>query len=208
MKLSYYLKSQRTSQLSRLSTTPLWRSIRIHNPDTISHAQFRQLQKQFLLDGHQLKLQEKHVKLLSHCRNILLVDPILALPMTKHERSRCVRWRLGWLPLGKPQACPFHPHTLFTRSHSFSCLDMHHRLQMPTSIEDPLSYLLNCLPTAFLTKKARNSIDAWLIRWPTICAILQELDSLAHSQIPEPSNHLGETLVHYLRHLQSRFSDN
>ncbi|CEP17687.1 hypothetical protein [Parasitella parasitica] len=79
---------------------------------------------------------------------------------------------------------------------------------MPASIEDPLSYLLNCLPTTFRPKKARNSIGTWYIRWPTICAILQELDSLAHhSQIPEPSNHLGESLIQYLHHLQSRFSD-
>lgn len=62
----------------------------------MSHAQFRQLQKQFLIEGHQLKLQEKHVKLLSHCRGALLVNPILTLPISKTERSRCLRWRLGW----------------------------------------------------------------------------------------------------------------
>ncbi|KAI7904155.1 uncharacterized protein BX663DRAFT_432013, partial [Cokeromyces recurvatus] len=91
---------------------------------------------------------------------------------------------LGWLPLGKPQACPFHPNELFTRSHSFSCLHMHNRLQMPKSIEDPLSYLLNLLPSTFYTKKVKKSIDAWLIRWPSICAILFEMDYLA--SLPNP----------------------
>ncbi|KAI7898827.1 uncharacterized protein BX663DRAFT_580163 [Cokeromyces recurvatus] len=53
--------------------------------------------------------------------------------MTRSERFRCVRWRLGWLPLGKPspKPCPFHLNELFTRSHSVSCLHMHNRLQMP-----------------------------------------------------------------------------
>ncbi|KAG1543416.1 hypothetical protein G6F49_011353 [Rhizopus delemar] len=129
-------------------------------------------------------LQEKHAKLLSHCRNDLIVDPILRIPMTRSERSRCVRWRLGWLPL-----------------------DMHNRLQMPKSIDDPLSYLLNLLPSTFFTKKARRSIDAWLIRLPSICAILLEMDYLAHSQFPEASNHLGEPFVKRLHYIQQKFSD-
>ncbi|KAG1535107.1 hypothetical protein G6F46_010932 [Rhizopus delemar] len=152
-------------------------------------------------------LQEKHAKLLSHCRNDLIVDPILRIPMTRSERSRCVRWRLGWLPLGKPQSRPFHPNELFSRQHSFSCLDMHNRLQMPKSIDDPLSYLLNLLPSTFFTKKARRSIDAWLIRLPSICAILLEMDYLAHSQFPEASNHLGEPFVKRLHYIQQKFSD-
>ncbi|KAI7905153.1 uncharacterized protein BX663DRAFT_414933, partial [Cokeromyces recurvatus] len=71
-----------------------------------------------------------------------------------------------------PQACLFHPNELFTRSHSFSCLHMYNRLQMPKSIEDPLTYPLNLLSSTFLTKKMRKLIDAWLIRWPSICVIL------------------------------------
>ncbi|ORE17713.1 hypothetical protein BCV71DRAFT_249780 [Rhizopus microsporus] len=107
----------------------------------------------FLIDNHRSKLQEKHTKLLFHCRNDLIVDPILRISMTRSEWSRCVRWRLGWLHLGKPQACSFHPNELFSRQHSFSCLDMHNRLQMPKSIDDPLSYLLNLLPPTFHTRK-------------------------------------------------------
>ncbi|KAI7905211.1 uncharacterized protein BX663DRAFT_430577, partial [Cokeromyces recurvatus] len=87
--------------------------------------------RQFLLDSYHSKLQEKYSKLLSHCRNNLIIDPILTIPMTRSERFCCVRWRLGWLHHGKPEACPFHPNELFTRSHSFSCLHMHNRLQMP-----------------------------------------------------------------------------
>ncbi|CEP13597.1 hypothetical protein [Parasitella parasitica] len=206
-KLQPYLQLQRSSKWSQLSKSLLWKSVRQQSIESISTAQFKQLRRRFLIKCHQLKLQEKHIKLLSHCRNDLIVDPILKIPMTKSERSRCVRWRLGWLPLGKPQVCPFHPNTLFSRSHSFSCLNMHNRLQMPKSIEDPLSYLLNCLPPTFLTKKARSSIDIWLIRWPTICAILLEMDYLAHSHVPDPSDHFGEPFIKHLLHLKHQFSD-
>ncbi|CEG84183.1 hypothetical protein RMATCC62417_18026 [Rhizopus microsporus] len=78
---------------------------------------------------------------------------------------------------------------------------MHSRLQLPKSIDDPLSYLLNLLPPTLLTKKARKSIDAWLIRWSTICAILLEMDYLAHSQFPEASNHFGEPFVKRLHYI-------
>ncbi|KAI7898440.1 uncharacterized protein BX663DRAFT_257954 [Cokeromyces recurvatus] len=71
----------------------------------------------------------------------------------------------------------------------------------PKSIENSPSCPLNLLPSTFLTKKVRKSIDDWLIRWPSICAILLEMDYLAHSQIPEPSDH-------HLLSIQQRFSDN
>ncbi|KAI7903417.1 uncharacterized protein BX663DRAFT_560913 [Cokeromyces recurvatus] len=44
--------------------------------------------------------------------------------------------------------------------------------------------------------------------WPSICAILFEMDYLAHSQIPEPSDHLGEHFVNHLLSIQKRISDN
>ncbi|KAI7905329.1 uncharacterized protein BX663DRAFT_585824, partial [Cokeromyces recurvatus] len=120
------------------------------------------------------KLQEKHSKLLSHCRNNLIVDPILTIPMTRRERFRCVRWRLGWLPLGKPKpALSIQMNSSHTHAHIvfLVCICIT-AFRCPKSIEDPLSYLLNLLTSTSLTKKVRKSIDAWLIRWPSLCAIL------------------------------------
>ena len=95
--------------------------------------------------------------------------------MTRIERDRCLRWRFGWLPLGKPQPCPFHPSELFNKRHSIQCLQMHTRLFLPQTIEDPLSFLPNKLPQK--TKKIPElSITAWLIRWPVICSILYEMN--------------------------------
>ncbi|KAI7902339.1 uncharacterized protein BX663DRAFT_510784, partial [Cokeromyces recurvatus] len=43
----------------------------------------------------------------------LIIDLILWLPMIHNERSRTIRWRLGWLPGGIPKACPYHPYVHF-----------------------------------------------------------------------------------------------
>ncbi|KAI9311850.1 hypothetical protein BX666DRAFT_1867073 [Dichotomocladium elegans] len=40
--------------------------------------------------------------LLSRCRQCPGADPIVWLPMARAERSRCIGWRFGWLPGGKP----------------------------------------------------------------------------------------------------------
>ncbi|KAG0765772.1 hypothetical protein G6F57_002471 [Rhizopus arrhizus] len=84
-------------------------------------------------------IQGKKTKLLSSCRPTITLDPILRLPITHKERSRCIRWRLGWLPGGAPKLCPRHPNTNLS--------NMHHRLCMPETIADPISLLLNMLPT-------------------------------------------------------------
>jgi hypothetical protein len=42
------------------------------------------------------------------------------------------------------------PSTL-SKKHVIQCLDMHRRLKMPTTIEDPLSFLLNLLPQSQTT---------------------------------------------------------
>ncbi|CEP13041.1 hypothetical protein [Parasitella parasitica] len=58
---------------------------------------------QFLLD--QWHATQSNFVSAGHCRTTVGTDPIMYLPMTVHERSRLIRWRMGWLS-GKPQACP------------------------------------------------------------------------------------------------------
>ncbi|KAI9487835.1 MAG: hypothetical protein EXX96DRAFT_475810, partial [Benjaminiella poitrasii] len=72
------------------------------------------------------------------------------------ERSQCI----CWLPNGYSTYCPpAHP----SRRHAVICLQRHSRLQIPETIQDPLSFLLNQLPS----KKPRtsNSFTPWHIRW-------------------------------------------
>ncbi|EIE80717.1 hypothetical protein RO3G_05422 [Rhizopus delemar RA 99-880] len=42
--------------------------------------------------------------LIRACRPVLRVDPILYLPASRADRSRLIRWRMGWIP-GKPAPC-------------------------------------------------------------------------------------------------------
>ncbi|KAG1520066.1 hypothetical protein G6F51_014748 [Rhizopus arrhizus] len=58
-------------------------------------------------------------------------------------------------------------------------------LQLPLSIEDPMSFIMNRLPL----KKFRSSHEAsaWSARWPAVCIILHEMDYLFHDQtLPPP----------------------
>lgn len=88
-----------------------------------------------------------HSKLLSLYRSSLSLDPKLWLPMSNSKHSRCARWRLGWLPDGQPKPYTEHLDSSLSKKHATQCLDMHRRLQMLTTIKDPLYVLLNLLFT-------------------------------------------------------------
>ncbi|KAI7859582.1 hypothetical protein BDC45DRAFT_426914, partial [Circinella umbellata] len=86
-------------------------------------------------------------KTLAACRTTLGIDPIMWLPMTRKEQSRCIRWRIGWLPGGKPKTCMTCFSSHFTEKHSIQWPQMHKRLKRHISkTDDPLSYILNRLP--------------------------------------------------------------
>jgi hypothetical protein len=104
-----------------------------------------EVRRRFLQQNLEIRQRCRNSKLLSNCHRSISLDPILRLPMPKSERSRCIRWRLGWLPGGKPRPCPKHPTQQLSKNHAINCLDMHRRLFMPETIRDPLSFLLNML---------------------------------------------------------------
>ncbi|KAI9334054.1 hypothetical protein BD770DRAFT_332882, partial [Pilaira anomala] len=86
--------------------------------------------------------------LLSACRPKLGIDPILYLPMSLYERSRLVRWRMGWLP-ARPVGCNRCLHTHASRRPLIACLSVATRLGVSeTALPNPLDYFLNTyLPT-------------------------------------------------------------
>lgn len=43
--------------------------------------------------------------------------------------------------------CPKHPDCTLSKKHVIQCLDMNRRLQMPATIKNPLSFLLDLLVT-------------------------------------------------------------
>ncbi|KAI9470611.1 MAG: hypothetical protein EXX96DRAFT_490702, partial [Benjaminiella poitrasii] len=185
--------SSSRSQWYTLSKTPLWKT---RHPElySLDNRQFRKLQQQFLQANlNTLRNTPNNSTLLCLCRPTISIDLILWLPMSFVESSRCVRWRLGWLPNGYSTYCPTHPSQRLTRPRAIICLQMHRRLQMPETIDDPLSFLLSQLPT----KKpvSSRSVSTWHIRWPSICLILHELDQLQHNKLiiftpPNPGQRL------------------
>ena len=155
------MQHDRHQQWYKLSKSSLWKSIP-PPAEELNIKTFKAIKKQFLQQGLDNQRQHKNSKLLSCCRPTVSLDPILWLPMTRKERSRCIRWRLGWLPGGKPRPCPFHPNQTLTKSHAIQCLNMHNRLQMPSTIKDPLSFLLNLYQQNFLVQVVQLPLGSFV----------------------------------------------
>ncbi|KAG0852483.1 hypothetical protein G6F16_013877 [Rhizopus arrhizus] len=77
--------------------------------------------------------------LLSACRPSIGIDGMFFIPMLLSDRSRILRWRMGWLP-ARPIDCscgPIHA----SRAHLLSCLRVAERLNLPADIKpNPLDY--------------------------------------------------------------------
>lgn len=122
----------------------------------------------------------KSNQLLSLCRPFLSLNCILWLPMSYSEHSRCVCWRLGWLSCGQSKPCPKLLDRTLYKKHAMHYLDKHQILQMPTIIEDPLSFLLNLLPTRKLC--SLQSVSSWFLHRLIICLVLFELNHLHYQK--------------------------
>ncbi|KAG1046605.1 hypothetical protein G6F43_010916 [Rhizopus delemar] len=176
--LPYLRTSASHSHWYKLTSSPLWRVYCNQDIEHLNRQTFRIICQKYLEDLFHQNCQRTRTKLL-----------------------RVVRWRLGWLPGGVPKPCVYHPTDMLIRSHAIRCLHMHQRLQMPSTEPDPLSFLLNKLPTKRKNgalKHPSSTPSAWTVRWPTICQILFELDYLHHGKIPSKIPSLGTKLVNWL----------
>ncbi|KAG1540170.1 hypothetical protein G6F49_012192 [Rhizopus delemar] len=190
-----YVQYTKGHQWYLLSRTPLWK-MALSTTDELDTRSFKAAKRQFLQQNLEIRQQRRTSKQLSHCRRSISIDPILWLPMSKSERSRCIRWRLGWLPGGKPRPCPKHPMQQLSKNHAINCLDMHRRLFMPETVQDPLSFLLNMLPLR--PSIPPSSALTWYQRWPIICSILHELDQLHHDKLIPARYPHGQKLLTWL----------
>ncbi|KAG1169418.1 hypothetical protein G6F70_008418 [Rhizopus microsporus] len=190
-----HIRNTNGSQWYTLSRTPLWKTLlsTTEEPDTCS---LKAAKRRFLQQNLEIRQRCRTSKLLSNCCRSISLDPILRLPTSKSECSRCIRWRLGWLAGGKPRLCPKHPTQLLSKKHAVSCLDMHRRLFMPDTICDPLSSLLNMLP--LYPSVSPNLALAWSQRWPTICSLLYELNQLYRNKFISTKHPHGQKLLVWL----------
>lgn len=152
------------SRLSFLRSNPMFVSLPSSLPRDI---------KQAILDHRQseLDLKRQTQTLLYGARPRVGVDPILQLKTTRHERSRLLRWRIGWLP-GKPRDCPCgSDHT--SRRHLVDCPVIPRYLwqQLPVSPSDthPLDNALSQLPTSSRKPPAY---------WQAVLTLLAHIDEI------------------------------
>ncbi|OBZ83054.1 hypothetical protein A0J61_08895 [Choanephora cucurbitarum] len=78
----------------RLSKSPLWRKCQPNINSINRHDLYRIYLQARKEDLQSRQSSHKHT-LLSHCRTKISMNPILWLPMTHGEHSRCIRWRLS-----------------------------------------------------------------------------------------------------------------
>ncbi|KAG1463702.1 hypothetical protein G6F46_004888 [Rhizopus delemar] len=96
------------SQWYKLSKSPIWKRCS-SNPESLNRSSLRSVQREYCQDNLNRKRSMHASVLLIHCRPSIYLNPVLWLPMSKSERSRCIRWRLVWLPGDRYKTYPRHP---------------------------------------------------------------------------------------------------
>ncbi|KAI9260127.1 hypothetical protein EDC94DRAFT_641160 [Helicostylum pulchrum] len=112
--LPHLQSSSSFSHWYKLSKTRIWRSLCAPILSTLDIKQFYSLSTIFLDQEFQNLYTGSDSMLLASTHSTFQVDTILWLPMTHSERSRVLRWRLGWLPGENPisfllNLLPLHP---------------------------------------------------------------------------------------------------
>ncbi|KAF7721706.1 hypothetical protein EC973_004295, partial [Apophysomyces ossiformis] len=143
--LSLLTPTLSSPRLDHLRQNPLFVSLPSPRPSSLKpyFSQIRQKQfDRFLATTSQV--------LIKACRPVLGIDPILTVPATRTERSRLLRWRIGWLP-GRPKECAcLMDHT--SRRHLRFCRAIPPTLWDSLPIPSvpgthPIDAALNALPT-------------------------------------------------------------
>ncbi|KAI7887823.1 uncharacterized protein EV154DRAFT_426813 [Mucor mucedo] len=135
------------------------------------------------------------------CRSNIANDPIMYLPMHNFERSRIIRWRMGWLP-GRPTTCKNCDTTLnnnTTRNHLTQCLKLHQILQVPIIVTSPIDYILNQLPTKQTSNRIKQNY--FIQKWIQITKIFNKIETLCHTTEDEmnPDPEDISPLIHWLK---------
>jgi hypothetical protein len=160
--LSKYLEKNR---LFRSLPTP-WPS------SNAALTKFFKQDRQLLLDSTMETITQVLTKA---CRNTVGIDPILYLPATRTDRSRLLRWRMGWLP-GKPHDC------ICTRDHtSRRHFDKYECEAIPTALWDelpPASPGVHYIDNA-ITLLPTNA-SKYCSYWPSLLTLLWYIECNVH----------------------------
>ena len=188
-----------SSQWNSLQQSHLWQNLPLPRQDVDLRTLKAEITR-FRNNNFKNMLQQPNHQRLAACRPYISIDPILWLPMTTKERSRVVRWRIGFLP-GKPVSCWCQQEGAFTTiNHLMACFHVHSLLNVPHTITiDPISHLLNKLPKK--PPKQQHQKEYWIQTWPLICSLLYKIDYCCHpnedfssSEDPNP----GQCLLQWI----------
>ncbi|KAG0751038.1 hypothetical protein G6F57_018723 [Rhizopus arrhizus] len=128
--------------------------------------------------------------------------------MSTYDRSRLVRWRMGWLP-GRPKACRCG-HTHASRAHLLNCLRVATRLDVAINTRpNPLDYVLNQLPRKIPSTPSSLLFSRWSSWWPTICQIMLEIEQICKPEgeyTTEAADVSGKILLDKLRPVSTESS--
>ncbi|KAG2228052.1 hypothetical protein INT45_012076, partial [Circinella minor] len=166
-------------QWTKLQQTPIWKYI-VQQHNNPSKNELKSAIHQHRANNLTSILTDTtRSKTLAVNRPRLGVDPIMWMPMSNKDRSRCIRWRIGWLPGGKPKQCIKCNNSTFTKYHATYCLSLHQQLNInQRHTNDPLSSFLNKLPKSKPPSSSR--INYLTQTWPIVYQILAKLDTCQH----------------------------
>lgn len=166
-----------------IKSSLIWNSLPSPPQDADRHT-FNQTIKTLRLANLKTRQNDPHSGvLINAARPTLGVDPIFWLPMTNHERSRLLRWRMGWLP-GRPITCRCSA-ARTSRHHLIDCLDIAYQLDLPTDVTpNPIDHLLNKLPRRL--PFSPRIINDWNHHWPRLMAIMADIDQVCHPDEEKP----------------------
>ena len=171
--LSLLIPTLRVSRLEvYLKQTPLY--LALSTSPSFTPAKFHSFLLSYRQDSFDSFLSSTDQVLIRGCRPLLGVDPILFVPCTRAERSRLVRWRLGWLP-GRPEPCLCNLDTT-SRRHFTDCLTIpvSFWVDLPPAPPDhhPIDFAISSLPSS-----RSAPCPLW---WPSLLAVLRCVDMACH----------------------------
>ena len=148
--------------------------------DLYDNIQLNAAIKQLLDREFQVSLNRRGSKLLTAYRHYLRIDPIVWLPMKYSQRSRLIRWRLGWMPNGHASSlcCNCNNNQHLSHKHVVSCFNVHTNLKIPYVVADPISFVLNSLPTK--QPRSNSTKIYWKYLWLRLTRLMKDIDRLCH----------------------------
>ncbi|KAI9309887.1 hypothetical protein BX666DRAFT_2164632 [Dichotomocladium elegans] len=168
--------------INKLKANRLYKSYTDATTITSFAAPFLYDDRQKLYTAFRDTQSSRHI-LARACRAKLEIDPILTLPATRTDRSRLIRWRLGWL-LGAPHDCNCdRDHTSRRHFDKYECdaipSELWESLPQAPPTTHTIDHALNRLPT---------DPSQYCHYWPVLLTLLWYIECLVKPNVKFPED--------------------